>query len=83
MMLIKIPLFLPVNDENSFNQNFFLVRQQSGRVKRHAYSYVFLLRPPLPKARCRGGRQFFSSKITINFLRNELGEIAGILHVLF
>ena len=38
-MLIKIPLFLPVNDENSFNQIFFLVRQQSGRVKRHAYSY--------------------------------------------
>ena len=57
-MLIKIPLFLPVNDENSFNQNFFLVRRQSGRVKRHAYSYVFLLRPPLPKARSRGGRQF-------------------------
>ena len=51
--------FLPVNDENSFNQNFFLVRRQSGRVKRHAYSYVFLLRPPLPKARSRGGRQFF------------------------
>ena len=59
MMQIKIPLFLPVNDENSFNQNFFLVRRQSGRVKRHAYSYVFLLRPPLPKARSRGGRQFF------------------------
>ena len=58
MMQIKIPLFLPVNDENSFNQNFFLVRRQSGRVKRHAYSYVFLLRPPLPKARSRGGRQF-------------------------
>ena len=58
-MQIKIPLFLPVNDENSFNQNFFLVRRQSGRVKRHAYSYVFLLRPPLPKARSRGGRQFF------------------------
>ena len=58
-MLIKIPLFLPENDENSFNQNFFLVRRQSGRVKRHAYSYVFLLRPPLPKARSRGGRQFF------------------------
>ena len=60
MMQIKIPLFLPVNDENSFNQNFFLVRRQSGRVKRHAYSYVFLLRPPLPKARSRGGRQFLS-----------------------
>ena len=64
MMLIKIPLFLPVNDENSFNQNFFLVRRQSGRVKRHAYSYVFLLRPPLPKARSRGGRQFFSGRVS-------------------
>ena len=63
-MLIKIPLFLPVNDENSFNQNFFLVRQQSGRVKRHAYSYVFLLRPPLPKARSRGGRQFFQNPVS-------------------
>ena len=42
-----------------FWQTFFLLRQQSGRVKRHAYSYVFLLRPPLPKARSRGGRQFF------------------------
>ena len=61
-MLIKIPLFLPVNDENSFNQIFFLVRRQSGRVKRHAYSYVFLLRPPLPKARSRGGRQFFAKE---------------------
>ena len=61
-MLIKIPLFLPVNDENAFNQNFFLVRRQSGRVKRHAYSYVFLLRPPLPKARSRGGRQFLLVK---------------------
>ena len=45
-----------------FWQTFFLVRQ-SGRVKRHAYSYVFLLRPPLPKARSRGGRQFFTKKI--------------------
>ena len=68
MMLIKIPLFLPVNDENSFNQNFFLVRRQSGRVKRHAYSYVFLLRPPLPKARSRGGRQFFCQQ---NFFGDE------------
>ena len=42
--------------------NFFLLRQQSGRVKRHAYSYVFLLRPPLPKARSRGGRQFLGGK---------------------
>ena len=42
-----------------FWQTFFVLRQESGRVKRHAYSYVFLLRPPLPKARSRGGRQFF------------------------
>ena len=33
--------------------------QQSGRAKRHMHSCVFLLRPPLPKARRRGGRQFF------------------------
>ena len=46
-------------DSFKFWQKFFLLRQQSGRVKRHAYSYVFLLRPPLPKARSRGGRQFF------------------------
>ena len=63
MILIETPLLLPINrdnfDENRFIQNFFLLRQQSGRVKRHAYSYVFLLRPPLPKARSRGGRQFF------------------------
>ena len=52
--------------ENSFNQNFFLLRQQSGRVKRHAYSYVFLLRPPLPKARSRGGRQFFHEVVWRN-----------------
>ena len=52
-----------------FWQTFFLLRQQSGRVKRHAYSYVFLLRPPLPKARSRGGRQFFFEKI-FDFLNN-------------
>ena len=46
-------------DSFKFLENFFLLREQSGRVKRHAYSYVFLLRPPLPKARSRGGRQFF------------------------
>ena len=36
-----------------------MLRQQSGRAKRHMHSCVFLLRPPLPKARRRGGRQFF------------------------
>ena len=51
-----------------FWQTFFLLRQQSGRVKRHAYSYVFLLRPPLPKARSRGGRQFFCvSKLKVKY----------------
>ena len=34
--------------------------QQSGRAKRYTYLYVSLLRPPLPKACRRGGRQFFS-----------------------
>ena len=33
--------------------------QQSGRAKRYTYLYVSLLRPPLPKACRRGGRQFF------------------------
>ena len=42
-------------------------------LKRHAYSYVFLLRPPLPKARSRGGRQFFY-KIFCNYF-NEHFEI--------
>ena len=36
-----------------------MLRQQSGRAKRHTHLCVFLLRPPLPKARRRGGRQFF------------------------
>ena len=36
-----------------------MLRQQSGRAKRHTHSCVFLLRPPLPKVRRRGGRQFF------------------------
>ena len=35
------------------------VLQQSGRAKRYTYLYVSLLRPPLPKACRRGGRQFF------------------------
>ena len=39
-----------------------MLRQQSGRAKRHTHLCVFLLRPPLPKARRRGGRQFFVIK---------------------
>ena len=34
-------------------------RPQSGRPKRYTCEHVSLLRPPQPKARSRGGRQFF------------------------
>ena len=45
----------------------FIIRQQPGRVKRSPYSNVYFLRPPLPKARSRGGRQFlqYFSNVTL------------------
>ena len=41
-----------------FHHDIFVIQRQSVRPKRYTCSHVSLLRPPPPKARSRGGRQF-------------------------
>ena len=54
---VVIPIKVPIT---SRKRRLLQIIQQSGRAKRYTYLYVSLLRPPLPKACRRGGRQFFT-----------------------
>ena len=55
-----------------FHHDIFVIQRQSGRPKRYTCSHVSLLRPPPPKARSRGGRQFlFNNYVEIFFSPNR------------
>ena len=55
-------------------------RPQSGRPKRYTCSHVSLLRPPQPKARSRGGRQFLINMKSVGKDNFQLTLFLSIQH---